>query len=196
MSSEYRQLSATEIRALLIELLDRAAADGIEVDAYLVGGAAMALQLGRDQLTPDVDGLFRPFDAVVRIGAEMADEHGLSPTWVNENARPFIVFDITDDRHFVEVALGRHTIRVASPRALLAMKMARYARKDYADITTLVLTLGLTTADEIADLTIEVLGEDSLTTSEGRDDLVLRAQDALRRARDAAEKGTQPQHVS
>lgn len=186
MTDEYRQLSADEIRALLVELLDRAAAEGIEIDAYLVGGAAMALQLGREQLTPDVDGLFRPFDAVVRIGAQMADEHGLSPTWVNENARPFIVFDITDDRHFVEVALGRHTIRVASPRALLAMKMARYARKDYADITALILTLGPSTADEIADLTIDVLGEDSPTISEGRADLVLRAQDALRRARAAS----------
>ena len=189
MSSEYRQLSAAEIRALLTELLDRAAADGIEVDAYLVGGAAMALQLGRDQLTPDVDGLFRPFDAVVRIGAQMADEYGLSPTWVNENARPFIVFDISDDRHYVEVALGRHTIRVASPRALLAMKVARYARKDYADITTLILALGLNSADEIADLTIDVLGENSPTISEGRDDLVLRAQDALRRTRATAVKG-------
>lgn len=182
MSNEYRQLSAEEIRALLVELLDRTAAEGIEVDAYLVGGAAMALQLGREQLTPDIDGLFSPFDAVVRIGAQMADEHGLSPSWVNENARPFIAFDITDDRHFVEVTVGRHTIRVASPRALLAMKMARYARKDYADITTLIRALGLTDAEEVADLTIGVLGEDSATISEGRDDLILRARDALRRA--------------
>lgn len=190
MTDEYRQLSADEIRALLVELLDRTAAEGIEVDAYLVGGAAMALQLGRDQLTPDVDGLFRPFDAVMRIGAVMADEFGLSPTWVNENARPFIVFDITDDRHFVEVTLGRHTIRAASPRALLAMKMARYARKDYADITTLIGTLSLSSAEEVADLVIDVLGADSPTISEGRDDLILRADDALRRARLAAE----PEH--
>lgn len=182
MSAEYRQLSAAEIRTLLVELLDRAAAEGVEVNAYLVGGAAMALQLGRDQLTPDVDGLFRPLDAVVRIGAQMAEEHGLSPTWVNENARPFIVFDIGDERHFVEVPLGRHTIRVASPRALLAMKMARYARKDYADITALITALELTSPEAIADLTIDVLGADSPTISEGRDDLVLRARDALRRA--------------
>lgn len=182
MNDGYRQLSATEIRELLRELLDRAAADGIEIDAYLVGGAAMALQLGREQLTPDVDGLFRPFDAVVRIGRMMADEHGLSPIWINENARPFIVFDINDPRHFVDLSIGAHTVRVASPRALLAMKMARYARKDYADIAALIETLGLTTADEIANLTIEVLGEDSPTIAEGRDDLLLRAAEALRRA--------------
>jgi len=177
----YRQLSAAEIRELLGELLDRAAAEGIEIDAYLVGGAAMALQLGREQLTPDVDGLFRPFDAAVRIGRVMADEHGLSPTWINENARPFIVFDIADERHFIEVSIRSHTIKVASPRALLAMKMARYARKDYADISSLVTSLELTTADEIADLTIDVLGVESLAIPEGRDDLMLRAAEALRR---------------
>ncbi|MFN4002638.1 hypothetical protein [Microcella sp.] len=182
MTEAYRQLSAAEIRELLRELLDRAAADGIEIDAYIVGGAAMALQLGREQLTPDVDGLFRPFDAVVRIGRTMADEHGLSPTWINENARPFIVFDINDPQHFVDVAVGSHIIRVASPRALLAMKMARYARKDYADIAALIATLGLTTADEIADLTIDVLGDDTPALSEGREDLMLRAAEALRRA--------------
>lgn len=182
MSDAYRQLSASEIRELLRELLDRAADDGIEIDAYLVGGAAMALQLGREQLTPDVDGLFRPFDAVVRIGRTMAEEHGLSPTWINENARPFIVFDINDPQHFVDVPIGAHTIRVASPRALLAMKMARYARKDYPDIAALIRSLALTTADEIADLTMDVLGVDSPTITEGRDDLVLRAAEALRRA--------------
>ncbi len=181
MSDNYRQLSAAEIAELLGELLDRAAADGIEIDVYLVGGAAMALQLGRDQLTPDIDGLFRPFDTVARIGRAMADEHGLSPTWINENARPFVVFDIADERHFIDVSVRSHTIRVASPRALLAMKMARYARKDYADIAALIRSLGLVTADEIVDLTIDVLGVDSPTIPEGRDDLLLRAEEALRR---------------
>jgi hypothetical protein len=182
MSDGYRQLSAAEIRELLGELLDRAQAAGIDVDAFVVGGAAMALQLGREQLTPDVDGLFRPFDEIALIGRGMAAEHGLSPTWVNENARPFIVFDITDERYFVDVMIRSHTIRVASPRALLAMKMARYARKDYPDITALIGSLGLVTADEIADLTVEVLGGDSLSIPEGRDDLLIRAREALRRA--------------
>jgi hypothetical protein len=181
VSANYRQLSAADIGELLQELLDRAAAEGVEIDAYLVGGAAMALQLGREQLTPDVDGLFTPYEVVVRIGRAMADERGLSPTWINNNAQPFIVFDIADERHFVEVSIGAHTLSVASPRALLAMKMARYARKDYADISALITTLGLTSADEIADLTIEVLGADAPTIPEGRDDLMIRATEALRR---------------
>lgn len=78
-------------------------------------GSSVAIHLGRDQLTPDVDGLFRPF----------------------------ISFDTTDERHFDEVEIRGHKVRVASKQALLAMKMARYARKDYADITALIRALAV-----------------------------------------------------
>lgn len=91
-------------------------------------------------------------------------------------------FDIARPDNFVEVHIGSHTVKVASPRALLAMKMARYARKDYADITSLIRAMGLTSAEAVADLTIAVLGEESMSVAEGRDDLLLRAADALRRA--------------
>ena len=182
MSSGYRQLSGDEITELLGELLDRAASDGIDVDAYLIGGAAMAIHLGRDQLTPDVDGLFRPFTEVQRIGRQLANEHGLDPDWINENARPFITFDTTDERNFVEVEIRGHTVRVASKRALLARKMGRYARKDYADITALIRALGVVSPEQIVDLTYEVLGEESMSLTGGRDELTLLAKEALARA--------------
>ncbi len=182
MSGGYRQLSGDKIEALLGELLDRASADGIEVDAFLIGGAAMAIHLGRDQLTPDVDGLFRPFNDVQRIARHMADEHGLDPDWINENARPFITFDTTDERNFVEVEIRGHAFRVASKRALLAMKMGRYARKDYADITALIRALGVVSPEQIVDLTYEVLGEESMTLTGGREELTLLAKEALARA--------------
>lgn len=183
MSGGYRQLNASEITELLGELLERADAESLKVDAYIIGGAAMAIHLGRDQLTPDVDGLFFPFERVKLIGRKMAEEHGLDPDWVNENARPFITFDTTDPRHFVEVELRGHKLRLASQRALLAMKMARYARKDYADITALIRSLGLTLAEQIVDLTYDVLGEDSLSLTAGRGDLTILAAEALARAK-------------
>ncbi len=182
MSGGYRQLSGDEIEALLGELLDRASAEGIEVDAFLIGGAAMAIHLGRDQLTPDVDGLFRPFSDVQRIARLMADKHGLDPDWINEKARPFITFDPNDERYFVEVVLRGHTVRLASKKALLALKMARYARKDYADISALIVALGLVSPEQIVDLTYEVLGEESMSLTGGRDELTLLAKEALARA--------------
>lgn len=181
MTGGYRQLGADEIRDLLGELLDRAEAEGIEVDAYLIGGAAMALHLGRDALTPDVDGIFRPLEHVKRIGAMMAMEYGLSPDWINEHARPFITFDPAHGRNFDEVKIRGHTIRIASKRALLAMKMARYARKDYPDITALIRSLHISSPEVLVELTIEVLGEDSLTIGD-RDDQLILAAEALRRA--------------
>lgn len=60
------------------------------------------------------------------------------------------------------------------------MKMARYARKDYADVTTLIQQLNLTTPEQIVALTIEVLGEDSPALVGGREDLELLAAEALR----------------
>ncbi|WP_341953375.1 hypothetical protein [Salinibacterium sp. TMP30] len=188
MNGGYRQLNASEIKELLGELLERAAAEGVEVDAYVIGGAAMAIHLGRTQLTPDVDGLFFPFERVKLIGRQMAEEHGLDPDWVNENARPFITFDTTDPRLFVEVELRGHKVRLASQRALLAMKMARYARKDYADITALILSLGITRTEQIVDLTYDVLGEESLSLTAGRDDLVILAAEALARVKRAMEQ--------
>jgi len=182
LSHVYRQLTGDEIEGLLAELLERADDAGVDADIFLVGGAAMALQLGRDQLTPDVDGLFRPFDRIRAIAQAMAEEHGLSPQWINENARPFIAFDTDDPRHFVTITLRGRALRIASPRALLAMKMARYARKDYADVTTLIQQLNLTTPEQIVALTIEVLGEDSPALVDGREDLELLAAEALRRA--------------
>lgn len=182
MSHGYRQLTGDEIEGLLAELLERADDAGVDVDIFVVGGAAMALQLGRDQLTPDVDGLFRPFDRIQAIAQLMADEHGLSPQWINENARPFIAFDTDDPRHFVTVTLRGRALRLASPRALMAMKMARYARKDYADVTALIRLLDLTVPSEIVELTVEVLGEDSPALVDGREDLELLAAEALRRA--------------
>ena len=62
---DYRELTGDDIRELLGELLDRLARRGVQVEAYLVGGAAMALHLGREELTPDIDGIFAPKDEVL-----------------------------------------------------------------------------------------------------------------------------------
>jgi hypothetical protein len=136
VTNGYRQLNGDEIRRLLGELLDRAAAEGIEVDAYIIGGAAMALHLGREELTPNIDGIFHPYEELKRIGALMSAEYGLDPDWVNNNASPFITFDPSDGSNFDEVEVGGHRIRIASKRALLAMKMGRAIRSETAGAAT------------------------------------------------------------
>jgi hypothetical protein len=163
-------------------LLDRTAAEGIEVDAYIIGGAAMALHLGREELTPDIDGIFHPYEELSRIGALMSAEYGLDPDWVNNNASPFITFDPSDGSNFDEVEVGGHRIRIASKRALLAMKMGRYAIKDFPDITALMKSLQIETPEALVSLTYEVLGTESILLSGDPSDLEVQARDAMRRA--------------
>jgi len=69
------------------------------------------------------------------------------------------------------------------------MKMARYARKDYADITALIRSLGLTHAEQIVDLTYDVVGEESLSLTAGREDLMILAAEALARVKREVEGG-------
>ena len=58
MSATERLLGREELRALLIELGRRCAAKGLEVEMYVVGGAAMALAHGRQ--TPSLISRFDP----------------------------------------------------------------------------------------------------------------------------------------
>ena len=51
------ELDAAAMRALLAELDARLRERGVAASIYVVGGAAMALAYGRDDVTPDIDAL-------------------------------------------------------------------------------------------------------------------------------------------
>lgn len=70
------------------------------------------------------------------------------------------------------------TLRVASPRFLLAMKMAAGRDRDIRDIAVLCSVLDIETAQEAVDIALGLYGEDSMQLS-SRDDLLLIAQEAL-----------------
>jgi len=183
LSSGYRELNGEEIADLLGELLDRLAAGGVVVDAYIIGGAAMALHLGRQQLTPDIDGLFKPRDQVFAEALAMAEEKNLDPGWINDRAFSFISFDPADDVDAKQIVLRGHTVTIASKRTLLAMKIAASRLKDHDDTSRLIADLGITSAKEIVDLAFGVFGEHSVTLPNDREEVSLMAEEAMRRAR-------------
>lgn len=183
MSKGYRELNGEEIADLLGELLDRLAARGVVVDAYIIGGAAMALHLGRQQLTPDIDGRFKPKTEVFAEAVAMADEKNLDPGWVNDRAFAFMSFDPADDVDAKQIVLRGHAVTIASKRTLLAMKIAASRFKDYDDINRLIADLGITSAEEIVNLAFGVFGEDGMTLPNDRDEVFLIAEEAMRRAR-------------
>ncbi len=183
MSNGYRELNSEDIADLLGELLDRLAARGVVVDAYIIGGAAMALHLGRQQLTPDIDGLFKPKTEVFAEAMAMAEEKNLDPGWINDRAFSFMSFDPADDVDAKQVILRGHTVTIASKRTLLAMKIAASRFKDYDDTSRLIVDLGITSAEDIVDLAFGVFGEDSVTLPNDREEVFLMAKEAMRRAR-------------
>lgn len=182
MSASYRDLSGSDVRELLGELLERLAVKGVQVEAYIVGGAAMALHLGREQLTPDIDGIFAPEDEVLAEAAKMASEHGLAPEWVNSRFVSFMAFSPKDDVDAVTIELRGHKVTIASKRVLLAMKIAASRSKDYTDTNRLILDLGITDAEELVDLVFSLFGEGNMTVSEDRAEVRLIVEEALRRA--------------
>jgi hypothetical protein len=182
LGSSYRELTGEDVRELLGELLDRLAARGVEVEAYIVGGAAMALHLGREQLTPDIDGIFKPQAEVFAEAATMAGEYGLDPKWVNSAFLSYMSFSPKDDGEPTVVELRGHKVTIASKRVLLAMKIAASRSKDHTDTSRLILDLGITDANELVDLAFSLFGEGNMTLSEDREEVTLIVEEALRRA--------------
>lgn len=166
------ELDATAMRALLTELDERLRARGIGASIYVVGGAAMSLEYGREGLTPDIDAL-ASHRAVAEEARAMADQHGLVEHWLNDAARPWIPPRPSIARRPVEEP--GLTVHVAPPDHVLAMKLVALRRKDRPDIRLLIEHLGMTaaSAEDYADLLERVYSsEGRLATALGipRDD--------------------------
>ncbi len=176
-----RELSSDDIRLLLEELGARLDRQGVTATLYLVGGAAIALEFDTRRVTADVDGIFDPATTVREQAAAMAAERGLAPDWLNDSVRGFVP---GDDHEAVRYSVPGLAVALASPRHLLAMKMAAFRPTDIADLVVLFGALGIDSAAEAADIALEVYGEQSVVLP-ARDELILSAEVVLDRRRAA-----------
>ncbi|MGJ0223635.1 hypothetical protein ACQUZK_09570, partial [Streptococcus pyogenes] len=85
-----RELSAEEVRELLEELGRRLQAKGVEATLYIVGGAAIALELDTRRVTADVDAIFHPATTVRDEARAIALDRDLPPDWLNDSVRAFV----------------------------------------------------------------------------------------------------------
>jgi hypothetical protein len=178
MTAPRQELSVAEIRALLIDLGERLQAQGVAGRLYIVGGAAIALELDERRVTADVDAIFHPETTVRAAAAAIAAERGLRPDWLNDSAKAFVP---GEDHQAVPLAVPGLTVSLASPRHLLAMKMAAYRPgTDQTDLELLFNHLGISTAEEAADQAIAVYGEYTVVLPD-RDELLLSARAVLDR---------------
>jgi hypothetical protein len=152
--------SSERIREALVELGSRLDAQGHRADLYIVGGAAMALAFDRNRVTRHIDAVFAPKTVIYDVARAMAEEsEDLDQNWLNDAVKGFLAKTEDDD---ATVFLEEKGIRVlvASPRRLLAMKVfAARADRDRDDILSLCSHIGVTSIQEVVDLTAGLYGD-------------------------------------
>lgn len=177
------ELDRDQIRDLLEELGRRLAARGVKGTIYVAGGAAIALEFEERRVTADVDAIFGPAEAVREEAAAMAKEHGLPAIWLSDRVRAFQ--PPGKDHNARTFSVPGLSVSVASPRYLLAMKMASGRPQDLHDLMLIFRELGITQPDKAADIAEEVHGPESVLLPP-RDELILYASAVLNRMENRA----------
>jgi hypothetical protein len=142
-------LSTADIKRLLARLNQHLAAENVQGEIYLVGGAVMCLVHQARESTRDVDALFKPSQQLRMAAAKVALETGLAENWLNDAVKGFFSEHGVFSRY---LELTHLTIYAADAAYLLAMKClsARIGEEfhDIDDIRYLLRHLNLTSAAE------------------------------------------------
>lgn len=83
-------LGRAELEQAFTALGERLARRGVVADVFVVGGAAMALAYDVSRVTRDVDARFVPHGVVLDEARQVAQNLGLPPWWLNEQASVYI----------------------------------------------------------------------------------------------------------
>jgi hypothetical protein len=123
------------LAALVSELL----AAGAEATIRVVGGAAVALQVGREAVTSDIDALYASSPEVKAAIERIAEARNWPRTWLNDAVKMYVShYDDAAD-WTLRTEEGGVVILVARPKLLLAMKLrAGRGRRDAEDIDRLL----------------------------------------------------------
>src|SRR3954447_13863728 len=137
-----------EIVALMTALGATLSERGVDGEMYVVGGAAIALAYDPRRSTRDIDAVFEPKLAIYEAAAEVAEQFGLPPGWLNDAVKGFLAGDDPGASPILDVP-GLRCL-AASPRMLLALKvLAHRAGEDEDDVLLLADALGLSTSGEV-----------------------------------------------
>jgi hypothetical protein len=137
------------LRLLISELV----ADGAEARIGVVGAAAVALQVGREALTRDVDALYAPNPAIDDAVRRIARARNWPDTWLNDAAKMFASHHDTEADWEIWSAEHGVVISVARPQLLLAMKLlAGRGRRDAGDIDRLLDACEIRSRETAAEL--------------------------------------------
>jgi uncharacterized nucleotidyltransferase DUF6036 len=129
-------LGRAELERAFSALGERLAHRGVVADIFVVGGAAMALAYDATRVTRDVDARFVPHGIVLEEARRVADNLGLPPWWLNEQATAYISGkdDPAKRRVFDHPGLR---VMAASPEHVFAMKALAARTRDIDDLRLL-----------------------------------------------------------
>ncbi len=139
------------LRQLVVRLRESGTRSGIRI----VGGAALALRYFERESTVDIDAHFiGSAEVVERAASAIARANGWPDDWLNRKAAGFIPeYGINPVEWATIYDDGDVAIQVASPEALLAMKLkANRPGRDEADAAKLMAICGIATLDEAEEL--------------------------------------------
>ncbi|HEX3679256.1 MAG TPA: DUF6036 family nucleotidyltransferase [Galbitalea sp.] len=168
-----------EVRSQLDELKRRLEAAGVHADIYVIGGSAMALNFPNDvstRMTQDIDAVVSPKEEVRLIVDQMAEDLGLSPTWLNSFGAPFV-----PPRTNRRSSEGGVEVTIATTEELIAMKLAASREQDLHDLGILAQHAGVTDPERLVEIAFEAYGTDSMTLNLPREDYLIMATQALAR---------------
>lgn len=136
--------SQEDLEGALRVLVSELVATGAEARIQIVGAAAVALQVGREGLTKDIDALYTPTPEIKDVVKRIARTKNWPDTWLNDAVKMFVSHYDTDTDWEVYTEEEGVVILVARPQLLLAMKLlAGRGRRDADDIDRLLDACGI-----------------------------------------------------
>ncbi len=128
-------MGRAELERAFTRLGERLVRRGVVADIFVVGGAAMALAYDAKRVTREVDAMFVPHGVVLDEARAVADDLGLPPWWLNEQASVYVSGkdDAGKRRVFDHPGLR---VMAASPEHIFAMKALAARARDVDDLRT------------------------------------------------------------
>jgi predicted nucleotidyltransferase len=135
-------LGRAELERAFTALGERLAHRGVVADVFVVGGAAMALAYDASRVTRDVDARFVPHGIVLDEARRVAQDLGLPPWWLNEQASVYISGKDDPGKRRVFDHPGLR-VMAASPEHVFAMKALAARTRDIDDLRLLAGMTGV-----------------------------------------------------
>jgi predicted nucleotidyltransferase len=155
-------MGRADLERAFTALGERLARRGVVADLFVVGGAAMAMAYDATRVTRDVDAMFVPHGVVVEESRAVAEELGLPPWWLNEQASVYVSGKDDPGKRRVFDHPGLR-VMAASPQHIFAMKALAARTRDVDDLRSLAALAGVSSVDDALRLCRDFYPEEAVS---------------------------------